>query len=100
MSFLVTILKLPVRFYRLVISPFFPPSCRYSPTCSAYMMEALERHGALKGLWLGLRRLLRCHPWHKGAHFDPVPETFNWRIDPRLFIRYKRGKPAQETQSQ
>lgn len=61
-----------VRFYRKAISPFTPPSCRYQPTCSAYALEALERHGALRGSWLSLRRILRCHPWGGSGH-DPVP---------------------------
>lgn len=61
-----------VRFYRTFISPLTPPSCRYTPTCSAYALEALERHGALKGSWLSVRRILRCHPWG-GSGYDPVP---------------------------
>jgi putative membrane protein insertion efficiency factor len=79
----VRLLQLPVRFYRVAISPFFVPSCRYVPSCSAYMLEAMERHGAVKGLYLGLRRLSRCHPWHKKtcAHqwHDPVPNSFDYR---------------------
>jgi uncharacterized protein len=61
-----------IRFYRRGISPFTPPSCRYTPTCSAYALEAVERHGALRGCWLALRRILRCHPWG-GWGYDPVP---------------------------
>ncbi|HSM60915.1 MAG TPA: membrane protein insertion efficiency factor YidD [Longimicrobiales bacterium] len=61
-----------VRFYQVAISPWTPPSCRYTPTCSAYALQALEQHGALRGSRLTLRRLLRCHPW--GGHgYDPVP---------------------------
>jgi putative membrane protein insertion efficiency factor len=73
-----SMLQIPVRLYRLLISPVLRPSCRFQPTCSAYMLEALERHGALKGLILGLARLLKCHPFHKGCGFDPVPERFDW----------------------
>lgn len=62
-----------VRAYRLLISPLFGASCRFHPTCSRYMMDAIERFGALKGIWLGLRRISRCHPWHEGG-LDPVPE--------------------------
>lgn len=61
-----------VRGYQLLISPFVPPSCRFHPTCSHYTIEALHKHGAVKGLWLALRRIARCHPWHPGGH-DPVP---------------------------
>lgn len=61
-----------VRGYQLAISPLLPPSCRFYPTCSCYAIEALQRHGALRGGWLALRRIARCHPWHPGGH-DPVP---------------------------
>ncbi|MDP1652986.1 MAG: membrane protein insertion efficiency factor YidD [Rhodocyclaceae bacterium] len=61
-----------VRGYQLVISPFVPPSCRFHPTCSHYAIEALQKHGALKGGWFAVRRIVRCHPWHPGGH-DPVP---------------------------
>lgn len=62
-----------IRFYQKHISPAFPPCCRYTPTCSQYAYEAIERYGALRGGWLALRRLLRCHPFHKGDYYDPVP---------------------------
>lgn len=68
----VWLLSLPVHIYRLCISPLFPPSCRYTPTCSAYALEALRRHGPFKGSWLALKRILRCHPWG-GCGYDPVP---------------------------
>jgi putative membrane protein insertion efficiency factor len=61
-----------VRFYQLAISPHLPGACRYQPTCSQYMIEAISKHGSLKGTWMGLKRIGRCHPW--GGHgFDPVP---------------------------
>ena len=66
----------PIRFYRAFISPLLPPSCRFTPTCSHYAIEAIEKHGPLKGLVLVLRRLARCHPitWLGGSHgYDPVP---------------------------
>ena len=61
-----------IRFYRQAISPMTPPSCRFSPTCSAYAQEAVERYGAGRGGWLALRRLFRCHPFG-GKGYDPVP---------------------------
>ncbi|MFN3316082.1 MAG: membrane protein insertion efficiency factor YidD [Raineya sp.] len=62
-----------VRFYQVAISPYFPPTCRYSPTCSEYMIQALQEHGIIKGLYLGTKRLLNCHPWG-GSGYDPVPK--------------------------
>jgi hypothetical protein len=61
-----------VRAYQLVLSPLLPPSCRFTPSCSAYAHEALTRHGAVRGSWLAARRLARCHPWNPGG-YDPVP---------------------------
>lgn len=60
-----------VRFYQYFISPMFPPRCRYTPTCSAYMVESIKKHGAFKGGWKGLKRIGRCHPWG-GSGYDPV----------------------------
>jgi putative membrane protein insertion efficiency factor len=60
-----------IRGYQLVISPMLPPSCRFTPTCSVYTMEAIRRYGALRGSYRGVRRLLRCHPFHPGG-YDPV----------------------------
>ncbi len=62
-----------IRGYQLLISPVLPPACRYLPTCSDYAAEAVLRHGALRGTWLALRRLARCHPWG-GSGYDPVPK--------------------------
>ena len=62
-----------IRLYRYALSPVLPRNCRYHPTCSAYAIEALERHGVARGGWLALRRILRCHPWG-GQGYDPVPE--------------------------
>ncbi|MBP5259127.1 MAG: membrane protein insertion efficiency factor YidD [Paludibacteraceae bacterium] len=69
---LIFLVLLPVHFYRKCISPFTPPSCRYTPTCSQYMVEAVRKYGPFKGTWLGLKRLARCHPWG-GSGYDPVP---------------------------
>lgn len=61
-----------IRFYRAFISPLSPPSCRYVPTCSEYAMTAVEKYGVRRGGWLAIKRILRCHPFHKGG-YDPVP---------------------------
>lgn len=66
------LLKL-IRFYRRGISPLTPSSCRFTPTCSAYAYEAINKYGALKGSWLAFKRLLRCNPFYKGDYYDPVP---------------------------
>ncbi len=69
----VRLVLLPLRLYQRVLSPLKPvPSCRFHPTCSSFAIEAVQVHGALRGLWLAIARVLRCHPWHPGG-FDPVP---------------------------
>ena len=70
-----SVLLLMIRFYRRAVSPCFPPCCRYTPTCSQYALEAIEKYGAFKGGWLSLRRILKCHPFHrqKSIEYDPVP---------------------------
>jgi putative membrane protein insertion efficiency factor len=65
-------LQLLVRMYQLLISPILPSTCRYAPTCSHYMLDALKKYGIFKGLWLGIKRIGRCHPWG-GSGYDPVP---------------------------
>ncbi len=69
---LVSLLLLPIWIYQKAISPYTPPSCRFTPTCSEYARQALLKHGPIKGLWLAVRRILRCHPWG-GSGYDPVP---------------------------
>ena len=66
------VLVFVVRGYQILLSPYFGSQCRFSPTCSHYSMQALEKHGAIKGTYLTIWRLLRCNPWHRGG-FDPVP---------------------------
>ena len=66
------LLILPVKIYQLVLSPILPNSCRYTPTCSNYMVAAIQKHGPIKGLWLGIKRISRYHPWGGHGH-DPVP---------------------------
>ncbi|MGA2382467.1 MAG: membrane protein insertion efficiency factor YidD [Gemmatimonadales bacterium] len=72
MSIIARLAVLMVRGYQVTLSPLLPSACRYQPSCSAYMIEAVERHGALQGVWLGARRILRCHPFARGG-YDPVP---------------------------
>lgn len=62
-----------IRGYQLLLSPFLGNHCRFYPSCSSYAMSAIDTHGVVRGCWLAIRRLLRCHPWHEGG-FDPVPE--------------------------
>ncbi|MBP5176470.1 MAG: membrane protein insertion efficiency factor YidD [Treponema sp.] len=62
-----------IRFYQVCISPLFPRSCRYTPTCSQYALEAIKKHGPWKGLYLAVKRILRCNPFHEGG-YDPVPD--------------------------
>ncbi|MEO0389811.1 MAG: membrane protein insertion efficiency factor YidD [Pseudomonadota bacterium] len=72
MTPLAWVISLPIRAYRIIGSPWVGHNCRYQPTCSAYAMEALEVHGALRGTWLTVRRIARCHPWGDSG-YDPVP---------------------------
>ena len=73
MSFSSAVALRLIQAYRLAISPLFPPSCRYAPTCSEYCYDAIAEHGLLRGGWLGIKRIARCHPFHPGG-VDPVPE--------------------------
>ncbi|QPM90748.1 membrane protein insertion efficiency factor YidD [Pseudooceanicola algae] len=73
MRFLAWLLSLPIRAYRLIFSPWVGYNCRYDPTCSAYILEALNRHGPIRGSWLSIRRVARCHPWG-GMGVDDVPD--------------------------
>jgi len=61
-----------IRFYQVVISPLTPAACRFEPTCSHYALEAIQKHGIFKGIWLSIKRISKCHPWGKSG-FDPVP---------------------------
>jgi len=79
-----------IRAYKLLISPFLPPACRYLPTCSDYAAEAIASHGPVKGCWLTARRLSRCHPWG-GSGYDPVPESHPVHRSPSpLACRHRR----------
>ena len=81
-----------VRFYQRAISPILPPSCRYTPTCSAYAVEALQMHGALRGSALAVKRIARCHPFCEGG-FDPVPPRRNGKNQPEVPERESHGVP-------
>ena len=70
--FLVKMMVGMISIYKRCISPYMPPSCRFTPTCSTYAIEALQKHGPLRGLWLTVKRICRCHPWG-GSVYDPVP---------------------------
>ncbi len=70
------ILKILILFYKKFISPVLPSSCRFYPTCSSYSLQAIEKYGAIKGSWLAIKRISKCHPFHKGG-YDPVPESLN-----------------------
>jgi putative membrane protein insertion efficiency factor len=72
MSVVTRFVVLLIRGYQVTLAPLLPSACRYQPTCSQYTLEAVERHGALKGAWLGVKRIARCHPFHPGG-YDPVP---------------------------
>ena len=69
---LTQIILVPIYFYRYCISPMKPPTCRYSPTCSEYALQAIKKHGPFKGTYLAFKRIMRCHPWG-GQGYDPVP---------------------------
>lgn len=72
MTLAVRVLIAPIRLYQRFVSPLLPASCRYAPSCSHYAVEALARHGPVRGTWLALRRIARCHPWGASG-YDPVP---------------------------
>ncbi|RMF60218.1 MAG: membrane protein insertion efficiency factor YidD [Calditrichaeota bacterium] len=69
-----------IKLYQYLISPLFPPSCRFYPTCSQYSVEAITEHGVMKGGWLSIKRILKCHPFHPGG-FDPVPTNLKKELD-------------------
>lgn len=94
MTPLAYVVSLPVRAYRLVLSPWLGHSCRYQPTCSAYALEALEIHGAVKGGWLAARRIARCHPWG-GSGIDNVPPAQPSRS--KKMITSPSGTPNRDT---
>lgn len=85
-----TVLIFLIKIYRNLISPVLPQSCRFTPTCSCYMMEAIERYDIFKGTLLGLRRILKCHPFHPGG-YDPVPSYGNDESE------IKKSKPIMTT---
>lgn len=85
-----TLLKTLIRGYAYLISPLTGAKCRFYPTCSAYAAEAIDTHGAMKGVVMGAKRILKCHPWHKGNMLDPVPASIDWAG----IMGYKRANPC------
>jgi putative membrane protein insertion efficiency factor len=77
------VVLLLLRFYQLSVSPFKPPSCRFYPTCSHYAVEAVEVHGAWRGILLACKRLIKCGPWHRGG-YDPVPRPLTYTDEVRI----------------
>jgi len=93
----VDISLLALRFYKAYLSVFFAGNCRFHPTCSQYAYEAIERFGAARGIWLGVKRLLRCHPLSRKFGFDPVPETCDQTLDAASgAVATSIGGPPQE----
>ncbi len=91
---MVKILQSFIRIYALLVSPWLGRNCRFSPTCSCYAHQALEKHGVLKGVYLTLRRVFSCHPWSKKKWDDPVPERFAWKD----ILGYKRNRRLSKQQ--
>ena len=83
-----------IRLYQVGISPWTPAACRYTPTCSSYAIQALQRHGAARGSWLAFRRLMRCHPWG-GQGYDPVPLVWGKKIEGDVGLRGMEGQIEQ-----
>ena len=90
------LLLLPIRAYRYSISPLMASHCRHYPSCSAYAMEAIQTHGSLKGLYLSVTRLLRCHPWAKGG-YDPVPGSASIKPDNHTCHRHDLSASTSQT---
>ena len=82
-----------LRTYRLLISPLYGQVCRYHPSCSAYALDAVTQHGALRGSWLAVRRIGRCHPWAAGG-YDPVPTRFTWRASRSTGLTKEMQEPS------
>ncbi len=101
MSILKTIYIFPIRVYQQIISPILGPTCRYQPTCSHYMVGAIQQWGILKGTWLGVKRISRCHPWGSTG-YDPVPKNpkkkvkANDNIDAKLIIEKQNVKKTKK----
>ena len=97
MTFLSTVLIAPIRWYQRWISPALPPTCRFYPSCSAYAVRALEIHGPVLGLYLAIRRLLRCHPWTPGG-IDQVPPKGKWSSTPTPYDPDEDQTDSNQTQ--
>ena len=78
MNYVARVMVAPIRLYQRVVSPLLGPRCRFHPSCSEYTAQSILRYGPFRGLYLGIRRLLRCHPWNPGG-VDEIPDGFSWR---------------------
>ncbi len=83
-----------IKLYKRFVSPILPPSCRFHPSCSTYGLEAIQRHGAIKGLWLTIHRIVRCNPFNEGG-YDPVPRKFVF-LKPHKQAQYELAQMVQE----
>lgn len=97
--FVLALLQGLIKGYTWLISPLSGPKCRFYPTCSAYAMQALQRHGPWAGLWLAVGRLAACHPWSRRSGIDPVPDQFEWRAQFGYKRRISRSNPDRNNES-
>ena len=81
-------LIVPIKLYQILLSPLIGPSCRFTPTCSNYAIDAINKHGPFKGLWLAIKRISKCHPWGDSGH-DPVPQFLHYFVSDLIFLFFR-----------